>query len=586
LTIYAADVWLKCCGTIRRLPESRETKPVASEESYLLDLLQFIIVLKWRIPMALFRLKRYIQCIIILWFICWFNQATSSAATDYWPTEGWRTSTPEKQGMHSGFLADMLEYIQEGGYRIDSITIIRNGYMVTDAYFFPFQKGTKHPIASCTKSITSALVGIALDKGYIKKVNQPLLQFFPDRTIANLDEHKRAITLEHLLTMTTGLHCRDTYQYKWEGLNEMKKSGDCAQYVLDLPMDEAPGKRFEYCNGASYLLSVIIQKTTKSGTLEFARKYLFGPLGITDVKWRTSPQGVNNGFAGILLTPHDMAKIGWLYLNKGRWDDTQIVPAAWVKASTGEHISIAPFHYGYQWWGDPDGYYMASGREGQRIFVIPKKNMVVVFTAALPNERLPRALLNEYIIPAAVSSKPLPVNSQEKARLDSSLEICAQAPLQGFIWISEKDGEAKNGVFVRTASPAFRFEYPICSRQEETNDPNQVMSMKAPEGTHFQAFIIDIPEGMKLADMGPKVHVSTLEKLGTNVNVISNREIRLKDGTKAYRTDIEWLSKDISLTITRTIVSAFKDGKCVFLAADPWRYPHEVAPVVGSLTFK
>ena len=396
-------------------------------------------------------LKRYtILRIILACFICCFNAATLSAATDYSPAEGWRTSTPEKQGMQSGMLADMLENVKEKGYAIESITIIRNGYIVTDAYFYPFEKDTKHIIHSCTKSITSALVGIAIDKGHIKNVNQPVLEFFPEKTIDRLDEHKRAITIENLLTMASGLQCRDSYLYKWKGLMEMKNSGDWAQYMIDLPMAEAPGESFEYCNGVSYLLSVIIQKTTNMKTLDFAIKYLFGPLGITDVKWRTSPQGVDIGWGEMWLTPYDMAKIGWLYLKKGQWDGKQIIPAAWVEASTRRHISSTLFpHYGYQWWIDAS-YYMAVGYKGQFIYVVPEKNMVVVFTGALPGGDFykPTTLLNEYIIPAASSSKPLPANSKEEARLNSVLRKCAEAPSQGFIWISEKDGVAKNGVFM------------------------------------------------------------------------------------------------------------------------------------------
>lgn len=538
--------------------------------------------------MTTLRFERFIiRRIILVCFICCFCTSKSLAATDYSPTDGWRTSTPEKQGMESGMLADMLEDIKEKDYAIESITIIRNGYMVVDAYFYPFAEGTKHIIHSCTKSITSVLVGIALDKRYIKNVNQPIFEFFPEKTIANLDERKQAITLANLLTMASGLQCRDSYLYKWKGLTEMRNSRDWAQYIIDLPMAEAPGEMFEYCNGVSYLLSVIIQKTTNMKTLGFARKYLFGPLGITDIKWRTSPQGIDIGWGEMWLTPHDMAKIGWLYLNRGQWDGKQIVPAAWVEASTQGHISSTLFpRYGYQWWVDTS-YYMAVGYKGQFIYVVPEKNMVVVFTGALRDSDFyqPKKLLDEYIIPSAAFSKPLPANPQEKARLDSLLKICAEAPSQGFIWISEKEGVAKNGVFFRTASPAFKFEYPSGSRRRATDGPNQIMAMENPAGVVFQAAVVDIPEGMKLADVGPKAYAVALENAGSNVNVISNKEITLKDGTKAYRTDIKWLFQG-SFSLTTLVVSAFKDGKWVFLTAHPWQAPNEVAPIVESLTLK
>lgn len=508
----------------------------------------------------------------------------------YWPTKGWRTSTPEEQGMHSGVLADILEIIQKEGYNIDNITIIRNGYLVTDAYFYPFEKGMKHSIHSCTKSITSALVGIALEMGYIKDINQPILEFFPEKTIANLDERKRAITLKHLLTMTSGLRCRDSYLHGWVGYREMLSSADWAQYVLDLPMEAAPGEKFEYSNGVSHLLSVIIQKTTNMKTLDFARRYLFGPLGITDVEWQTSPQGVNTGWARMTLTPHDMAKIGWLYLNKGRWEEKQVVSAAWVKDSTLGHVSGTLFdRYGYQWWVDSAGYYMAVGFQGQFIFVIPEKNIVAVFTASLPESDdfyEPRNLLNQYIIPAAVSSKPVPANPKEKGRLNSLLNACSKAPAQGLTWISERDGAAKNGLFIRTAPPAFKFEYPNISRKEEITYPNQIMGMRTPEGIFIHAYLSDISQGIKLAEIGPKVYKANLEKYGTNVSVISNKEITLKDGTKAYRTDFEWRWADTSTLVTTRLVSAFKDGKWIHITTHYLIDPGEADPIVESLTLK
>ena len=186
----------------------------------------------------------------------------------------------------------------------------------------------------------------------------------------------------------------------------MRSSADWAQYVLDLPMAEPPGEKFEYCNGVSYLLSVIIQNTTKIKTLDFARKHLFEPLGIIDIGWATSPQGVDIGYGEMWLKPHDMAKFGWLYLNKGRWGNKQILPSAWVEVSTRGHIDATLFdHYGYQWWVDSAGYYMAVGYKGQRIFVVPEKNIVAIFTGNLTGTEslISKNLLDFFIIPAASS---------------------------------------------------------------------------------------------------------------------------------------------------------------------------------------
>jgi len=350
----------------------------------------------------------------------------------YWPTASWRTSTPEEQGMDSEKLADMLAYIQKQRYNIDSVTIIRNGYMVVDVTFFPFPPDSKHIVHSCTKSIVSALVGIAIDQGYIESVQQPVLDFFPERTAANLTADKEAMTLENVLTMATGLKCQDSYLYHWSGLEEMRQSPDWVQFMLDLPMAWEPGAKFEYCNGASFLLSAIIQETTGMTALKFAEQHLFAPLSISDVAWPSNPQGKTIGWGELRLRPHDMAKIGYLYLNEGLWDGEQVVSPAWVEASTRKHISAETLEdgYGYQWWVDDSGIYMALGYAGQYIVVVPEKEMVVVFTSDLGEYQssAPRNLVDDFIVPAAKSRAPLPANPDSVARLQTLIQEAAAQP--------------------------------------------------------------------------------------------------------------------------------------------------------------
>jgi CubicO group peptidase (beta-lactamase class C family) len=525
------------------------------------------------------KIVRYILPIIV---ILTFFYSYASASVDYYPTQGWRMTAPEEQGMDSKMLADMMTSIQKMSYHIDSVSIVRNGYMVVDAYFYPFAKDQKHIIHSCTKSIMSALIGIAIDKGYIKNIDQPVVEIFSDRDILNLNDLKNSVTLENLLTMASGLKCRDSYLYGWVGIQEMMDSNDWAQYVLDLPMSEAPGEKFEYCNGVSYLLSVIIQQSTDMKTLEFANKNLFGPLGITDVGWKTSPQGIDIGWGEMWLKAHDMAKIGLLYLNKGRWGNQQVVPAAWVAQSTRGRIDATLFdQYGYQWWVDSAGFYMAVGYRGQFIFVVPDKNMVAVFTSDLPGSDfpIPKKLLTDYIIPAASSSVPLPNNPEEKARLDNIQASITKAPALGFIWTTKNEGVANEGVFKRATQPSFQFEYPAGSKKSRTDAPIQVMKMKTPAGVDFSASVEDIPEGIGVEDFGQKYYLPALQNFGSNVNIISNNKLALKCGTTAYRTDIEWLWNN-SIKITSLVVSTYKDGKVVFVAAHPWQNIEAVAPIV------
>jgi CubicO group peptidase (beta-lactamase class C family) len=339
-----------------------------------------------------------------------------------WPTEDWLTSTPEEQGMNSQLLADMLTKIHDEAINIHSVLVIRNGYLVTEAYLAPYDETTLHELRSCTKSFISALTGIAIEQGYIDGVDDLMLDYFPERTVENLDEAKQAITLDNLLTMSAG--------FDWPGgileptMNEMTQSPDWLQFVLDRPVVDEPGTKFLYNSGGSNLLAAIIEEATGMSAADYAHQNLFDPLGITQVEWSQDPQEHTLGGFGLRLTPREMAKFGYLYLNNGLWDGEQIVPAEWVTASTTRHIAASPLSdgYGYQWWVDNQGYYMALGYGGQYIIVKPDLNLVVVFTSGLiPNDFFaPETLFTSFILPAAESTTPLPENPEGNAALEAA----------------------------------------------------------------------------------------------------------------------------------------------------------------------
>jgi CubicO group peptidase (beta-lactamase class C family) len=356
------------------------------------------------------------------------NPPAQQESPAYWPTEGWQTSTPEEQGMSSELLAGMLATIQDQEYGIDSVSIVRNGYLVLDAAVYPFSTDSRHVIHSCTKSIVSALIGIALNKDIIESVDQPVLDFFPEKSGIAIDTNKEKMTLEHLLTMSAGLDCRDSYLYSWSGLRQMRGSRDWVKFMLELPMVEEPGTKFEYCNGGSFLLSAIIQETTGKSAQSFAEEFLFGPLGISDVVWPSNPQGINIGWGEIRMQPKDLAKIGYLYLNEGEWDAQLLIPSEWVETSTSKHIAgTLQDGYGYQWWVARSGIYMALGYAGQYLVILPALEMVVVFTSDLKDNEfyVPQGLLYDYVIPAAEASMPLPDNPEGISLLQSRLESLA-----------------------------------------------------------------------------------------------------------------------------------------------------------------
>ncbi|MFX0091478.1 MAG: serine hydrolase domain-containing protein [Candidatus Hodarchaeota archaeon] len=334
--------------------------------------------------------------------------ATTNSPRDYWPTESWFSSPPAEQDMNPTKIEAMINYIQEQHLAVDSVLIVRHGYIVHESYFNT-QQDTPHLIYSCTKSIVSALIGIAIHEGYIESVDQKVLDFFPERNISNVDSRKQAMTLEHLLSMTSGLEWNElavSYANSQNNYNKLVSSADWVQYVLDRPMVAEPGTVWTYNSGVSHLLSAILTKTTGNSTLAFAQKYLFEPLGISTVYWSTDPQGIFFGGSSIRLTTRDMAKFGYLYLNNGTWDEEQLVPADWVTKSTGKFIAIDSYtEYGYQWWIFPQlEVYLGIGYAGQRIIVIPKYDIVTVFTASTGQDGLDSYnLISNYIISAADS---------------------------------------------------------------------------------------------------------------------------------------------------------------------------------------
>jgi CubicO group peptidase (beta-lactamase class C family) len=327
--------------------------------------------------------------------------------------------------MDSETLAGMFDYIEREGVNVHGVLVVRHGYTVVEAYAPPYRPDVEHNTYSCGKSVTSALVGIAIEEGYIDGAGQEVLDFFPERTFANAGPRKAAMTLEHLLTMTAGLDWPESsvpYSSSRNILGQMLRSRDWVQFVLDRPMVAQPGTTFNYSTGVSHLLSAIIQQATGMSASSFARDHLFGPLGIPRVYWRSSPDGVTLGGGGIWMTPREMARFGQLYLQGGVWDGRQVIPADWVAASVARQVTAhttAPY-YGYQWWVRSNGSYAAHGYKGQRIFVMPDLDMVVVFTGDIQGSA-PSYLLSAYIVPAARSDEPLPENPEGASLLEARI---------------------------------------------------------------------------------------------------------------------------------------------------------------------
>lgn len=324
------------------------------------------------------------------------------APVAYWPTSGWRASAPEEQGMDSQKLEAMLGDAKQKKLNLHSLLVIRGGYIVSETYFRSYDQNSQHEIYSCTKSFISTLVGIAIDKGYISGVNLPIVDSFPGRSFENMDARKQTMTLENLLTMTSGLAWDDVDTT----IGKLYRSGDWVKFVLDTPMTVPPGTKFNYCSGCSHVMSALLQQKTGMKTRDFAQQVLFEPLGISNANWSTDSTGIPIGGWGLQITARDMAKLGFLYLHNGNWDGQQIVSSGWVDAATQQHTGTDTDRgYGYQWWTYPSLHaYTALGRYGQTIFVIPDLDLIVVTTAMLDNHDEIFRLVEDYIVPAAQKS--------------------------------------------------------------------------------------------------------------------------------------------------------------------------------------
>ena len=331
----------------------------------------------------------------------------SASERDYWPTEEWRNSTPEEQGMSSENIERMMEFIDGQNISIHSVMITRHGYVVHEEYLTTrYSENTRHEIHSMTKSFTSTLVGIAIDQGFIEDVSQTILPLFPDYNITNVDERRERITIEHLLTMRAGMFWDEVSAPYMSPENDVYYilTGDGVDHCLNLDMVAEPGELWHYSGGASHLLAAIVQVATETSLLEFARNQLFDPLGIDSILWTRDGSGNwYTGAWGLSLSTRNLAKFGYLFLNNGTWDGQQIVSEEWVNVATS---SFTMFDgncegYGYQWWTLPNyGAYYAAGRNGQFIIVVPHLDIVAVFTSGIytMDHNLPLSIFTEFIL--------------------------------------------------------------------------------------------------------------------------------------------------------------------------------------------
>jgi CubicO group peptidase (beta-lactamase class C family) len=352
---------------------------------------------------------------------------------DYWPTNGWRTAPPQAEGMDPAVLAIIAGNVSSVHPEVRSVLVVHHGYLVYERYWQGLTARDGDNVQSVTKSVVSALVGIALGAGKLKGLDQPVGELLARHLPNDADPRVARVTLKQLLTMTSGLAGDDPSLAGDPHISQRQgASRDWVRHILGRRLATNPGASFAYSSATSQLLSAIVADATGVSTLAFARARLLGPLGIASAKapapvfvahpspaavrayarapvaWPTDPQGYQLGFSGLKLPSRDLAKFAYLYLNGGRWDGRQVIPADYVAASTRPHSTPPPDFpaegYGYQWWvtsqaGHPS--FLALGDGGQLLQVVPDLDLVVVITSdASRNRNDAGALVDQAIIPA------------------------------------------------------------------------------------------------------------------------------------------------------------------------------------------
>jgi CubicO group peptidase (beta-lactamase class C family) len=339
----------------------------------------------------------------------------------------WGAATPESQGFDSLILADVVAALRRDDPGLHGIAVGRRGSLILDAAFYPYDGVTPHQLSSVTKVLTTMLLGIAVDRGLVA-LDDPVLSFFPEVAEANGDPRRGRITLLDLAAMTTGQDCTSADEERT--LHEMTTSEDWVRFALDLPMATEPGDLFRYCSPATHLLSAVLAKAAGVPTLDFARQFVFEPLGISSVWWSADPQGIHHGFGDLYLLPHDVVKLGQLWANGGTWNGRRIVSETWVQeAITARSPTGGPDDYGLGWWvprtASGAGSYVALGHGGQMLLVRPDLELVlaVVGSGVEPDG------VAERILAALVSrDRSLLADPAGEARLADVIASVAAAP--------------------------------------------------------------------------------------------------------------------------------------------------------------
>jgi CubicO group peptidase (beta-lactamase class C family) len=326
-------------------------------------------------------------------------------------------SNPEEQGVDSGAVLAFVEAADQTIDAMHSLMLVRHGHVVAEGWWAPYDAGSPHSLFSLSKSFTSTAVGLAIAEGKLS-LDDEVLKFFPDEAPSQPGPNLKAMRVRDLLRMSTG--------QQTEPPRPAKESW--VKAFLAHPVPFKPGTHFLYNTSATYMLSAIVQKATGTTVLEYLKPRLFEPLGIERPTWEASPQGVTVGGYGLSVRTEDIARFGQLYLQKGRWQGKQLVPAAWVEAATERQTSNGSNPksdwdqgYGYQFWRSRHGAYRGDGAFGQYCIVLPEQDAVIAITSGVRDMQAVLNLVWDKLLPA-LQPAALPANPQAREKLEQKLK--------------------------------------------------------------------------------------------------------------------------------------------------------------------
>lgn len=369
-------------------------------------------------------------------------------------------STPEAEGIASSAILDFIQAAEAQLDSLHSVMVVRHGAVVAEGWWSPYAAQYPHMMFSVSKSFTSMAVGLANSEGLVT-LDDRVVELLPHDLPAEIDDRLSALTVRHLLTMTTG-HAADTVN-----LADASHGDNWARIILAKPLEFTPGTHYVYNSGATHLLAAIVQRVTGQRLLDYLGPRLFEPLGITDATWESSPQGIDAGGWGLSVTTEQLATFGQLLLQRGQWNGSQLVPAQWIDEATAVQVDTSGTDhdldgqqgYGYQFWRNRLAGYRADGAFGQFCLVLPEQDAVVVLTSALPVSQAALDLVWQHLLPAFGDSA-LPAAESPLAEVLAALTLPTVA------------GEGTTATADRVAAIRFPFDHP--SITAVTVEPGQL----------------------------------------------------------------------------------------------------------------